>query len=48
MKKPAPAQQILAEQGYIILAADVSYPEGSIIRRADCGPTMNAFPDRWS
>ena len=31
MKKPAPAQQILAEEGYIILAADVSYPLGSMI-----------------
>ena len=37
MKKPAPAQQILAEQGYIILAADVSYPLGSMIPLADCG-----------
>jgi hypothetical protein len=38
VKKPAPAQQILAEQGYIILAAAVSYPLGSMIPLADCGP----------
>jgi len=38
VKKPAPAQHILAEQGYIILAADVSYPLGSMIPLADCGP----------
>ena len=44
MKKPAPAQQILAEQGYIILAADVSYPLGSMIPRADCGPDYERIP----
>jgi hypothetical protein len=43
VKKPAPAQQILAEQGYIILA-DVSYPPGSIIPRADCGPDYERIP----
>jgi hypothetical protein len=44
VKKPAPAQQILAEQGYIILAADVSYPLGSIIPLADCGPDYERIP----
>ena len=43
MKKPAPAQ-ILAEQGYIILAADVSYPLGSMIPLADCGPDYERIP----
>jgi len=31
-----------------VLAAAVSYPLGSMIPLADFGPTMNAFPDRWS
>jgi len=44
VKKSAPAQQILAEQGYIILAADVSYPLGSMIPRADCGPDYERIP----
>jgi len=44
VKKPAPAQQILAEQGYIILAADVSYPLGSMIPLADSGPDYERIP----
>lgn len=44
MKKPAPAQQILTEQGYIILAADVSYPLGSMVPLADCGPDYERIP----
>ena len=44
MKKPAPAKQILAEQGYIILANYVSYPLGSMIPLADCGPDYERIP----
>ena len=44
MKNPAPAQQILAEQGYIILAADVLYPLGSMTPLADCGPDYERIP----
>ncbi|HEY6346258.1 MAG TPA: hypothetical protein VIY49_32620 [Bryobacteraceae bacterium] len=44
MKKPASAQQILAEQGYIILTADVAYPLGSMIPLADCGPDYERIP----
>jgi hypothetical protein len=44
VKKRLPLSKFWRNKVLFILAADVSYPLGSIIPRADCGPDYERIP----